>query len=65
MMSFISLNADMAMKINPIYLVISLNFVPYFDDLFETFARAGLKLNHRVMVLKDRYVGPYVPRRYC
>ena len=54
-------DADMAMKMDPIYREISLRFMKdpaYFSDVF---ARAWFKLTHRDMGPKDRYVGPYVP----
>jgi catalase-peroxidase len=55
-------DADMAMKIDPIYREISLRFMNDFDALSDTFARAWFKLTHRDMGPKDRYVGPYVPQ---
>ncbi len=54
-------DADMAMKMDPIYRDISLKFKndqEYFND---TFARAWFKLTHRDMGPKNRYVGPFVP----
>ncbi|NNF81768.1 MAG: catalase/peroxidase HPI [Flavobacteriaceae bacterium] len=54
-------DADMAMKMDPIYREISLKFKndqEYFND---TFARAWFKLTHRDMGPKNRYVGPFVP----
>jgi catalase-peroxidase len=55
-------DADMAMKMDPIYREISLKFMNDFDYLSDTFARAWFKLTHRDMGPKDRYVGPYVPK---
>ena len=54
-------DADMAMKIDPIYREISEKFYAnpgYFDDVF---ARAWFKLTHRDMGPKVRYIGPDVP----
>ena len=54
-------DADMAMKVDPIYREISLRFMndqAYFSD---TFARAWFKLTHRDMGPKARYFGPDVP----
>ncbi|WP_370336917.1 catalase/peroxidase HPI [Parvularcula marina] len=54
-------DADMAMKMDPIYRQISEKF--YKDPAYfsETFARAWFKLTHRDMGPKARYVGPDVP----
>jgi len=54
-------DADMAMKVDPIYREISEKFYnnpAYFD---EVFARAWFKLTHRDMGPKVRYIGPDVP----
>ncbi len=54
-------DADMAMKIDPIYNEICQKFMAdpaYFND---TFARAWFKLTHRDMGPKARYFGPDVP----
>ncbi|MDV7272327.1 catalase/peroxidase HPI [Thioclava sp. A2] len=54
-------DADMAMKMDPIYNEICQRFMAdpaYFD---ETFARAWFKLTHRDMGPKARYLGPDVP----
>jgi len=54
-------DADMALKIDPAYRVISERFAQdqaYFSD---TFARAWFKLTHRDMGPKARYIGPDVP----
>ncbi len=54
-------DADMAMKMDPIYREISEKFYAnpaYFD---EVFARAWFKLTHRDMGPKVRYIGPDVP----
>jgi catalase-peroxidase len=54
-------DADMAMKVDPAYRVISERF--YKDPAYfsETFARAWFKLTHRDMGPKARYIGPWVP----
>ncbi len=54
-------DADMAMKIDPIYKEISLKFKNDPDYFSETFARAWFKLTHRDMGPKVRYFGPDVP----
>jgi catalase-peroxidase len=54
-------DADMAMKMDPIYNAICQKFMAdpkYFQD---TFARAWFKLTHRDMGPKVRYLGPDVP----
>ncbi len=54
-------DADMAMKMDPIYRQISERFYndpQYFSDVF---ARAWFKLTHRDMGPKIRYIGPDVP----
>ncbi|SDG08082.1 catalase/peroxidase HPI [Alloyangia pacifica] len=54
-------DADMAMKVDPIYNAICQKFMAdpeYFSDVF---ARAWFKLTHRDMGPKVRYVGPDVP----
>jgi catalase-peroxidase len=54
-------DADMAMKMDPIFREISEKFYAnpaYFDDVF---ARAWFKLTHRDMGPKVRYIGPDVP----
>jgi catalase-peroxidase len=55
-------DADMAMKVDPIYRGICERFAKdpaYFSD---TFARAWFKLTHRDMGPKARYFGPEVPK---
>ena len=54
-------DADMAMKVDPVYRAISERFhkdPAYFSDVF---ARAWFKLTHRDMGPKARYIGPEVP----
>jgi catalase-peroxidase len=55
-------DADMAMKMDPIYRRISERF--YKDQAYfsEVFARAWFKLTHRDMGPKVRYLGPEVPQ---
>ena len=55
-------DADMAMKVDPIYNKICRKFMAdpaYFKDAF---ARAWFKLTHRDMGPKARYIGPDVPK---
>ena len=55
-------DADMAMKMDPVYREIAERFhrdPAYFS---ETFARAWFKLTHRDMGPKARYIGPDVPQ---
>ncbi|MGL4542713.1 MAG: peroxidase family protein, partial [Polymorphobacter sp.] len=53
--------ADMAMKVDPNYLVISQRFLANPDQLADAFARAWYKLTHRDMGPIARYLGPLVP----
>lgn len=55
-------DADMAMKMDPVYRQISERF--YKDPAYfsEVFARAWFKLTHRDMGPKSRYIGPDVPK---
>ncbi|KJD34249.1 peroxidase [Tamlana sedimentorum] len=55
-------DADMAMKMDPIYREISLKFMNDFDAFSDAFARAWFKLTHRDMGPKDRWFGPDVPQ---
>ncbi|MGY6411404.1 MAG: catalase/peroxidase HPI [Alkalilacustris sp.] len=54
-------DADMAMKMDPIYRPIIEKFAQDHDYFSETFARAWFKLTHRDMGPKVRYFGPEVP----
>ena len=54
-------DADMAMKVDPIYREIMEKFRSDPDYFKDTFARAWFKLTHRDMGPKARYVGPDVP----
>jgi catalase-peroxidase len=54
-------DADMALKVDPIYREISLRFSNDFAAFSDAFARAWFKLTHRDMGPKARYIGPDVP----
>ncbi len=54
-------DADMALKVDPIYREISLKFKDDQDHFSEVFARVWFKLTHRDMGPKSRYFGPDVP----
>ncbi|MEM6712213.1 MAG: catalase/peroxidase HPI [Pseudomonadota bacterium] len=54
-------DADMAMKIDPIYNEICQKFMADPEYFKDTFARAWFKLTHRDMGPKVNYVGPDVP----
>lgn len=54
-------DADMAMKVDPIYNGICQRFRADPDYFAETFARAWFKLTHRDMGPKANYLGPDVP----
>ncbi|BBF91972.1 catalase/peroxidase HPI [Blastochloris tepida] len=54
-------DADMAMKMDPVYREIAERFYKDPDLLAKTFARAWFKLTHRDMGPKARYIGPEVP----
>ncbi|MFL1012925.1 catalase/peroxidase HPI [Flavisericum labens] len=55
-------DADMAMKMDPVYREISLKFKDDFEAFSDAFARAWFKLTHRDMGPKDRWFGPDVPQ---
>jgi catalase-peroxidase len=55
-------DADMAMKVDPIYSKICQKFMADPEYFKETFARAWFKLTHRDMGPKARYIGPDVPK---
>jgi catalase-peroxidase len=55
-------DADMAMKVDPAYRVISEKFFANPDYFSETFARAWFKLTHRDLGPRVRYIGPDVPK---
>ncbi len=54
-------DADMAMKVDPIYNEICQRFIADPDYFSDTFARAWFKLTHRDMGPRVNYLGPYVP----
>lgn len=54
-------DADMALKVDPIYREISLKFKDDFSAFSDAFARAWFKLTHRDVGPKSRYFGPDVP----
>lgn len=54
-------DADMAMKVDPIYNEICQKFMADPEYFADTFARAWFKLTHRDMGPKANYLGPDVP----
>ena len=54
-------DADMALKVDPVYREISLRFLNDFNAFSDAFARAWFKLTHRDMGPRSRYIGPDVP----
>lgn len=54
-------DADMAMKVDPIYREYCEKFYKDHEYLSDVFARAWFKLTHRDMGPKSRYIGPYIP----
>ncbi|MGE0370372.1 MAG: catalase/peroxidase HPI [Gammaproteobacteria bacterium] len=55
-------DADMAMKLDPVYRAIMEKFRADPDAFKDAFARAWFKLTHRDMGPKARYFGPDVPK---
>ncbi|MDE3743097.1 catalase/peroxidase HPI [Maribacter sp. D37] len=55
-------DADMAMKMDPVYREIAIKFMEDQDYFSDTFARAWFKLTHRDMGPKSNYFGPDVPQ---
>ncbi len=55
-------DADMAMKMDPAYRVISERFFKDPEYFSQVFARAWFKLTHRDLGPKARYIGPEVPQ---
>lgn len=55
-------DADMAMKMDPIYREISERFYNDFEYFSDVFARAWFKLTHRDLGPKNRYLGADVPQ---
>ena len=54
-------DADIALRVDPIYREISLKFKDDQDYFSDVFARAWFKLTHRDVGPKSRYFGPDVP----
>ncbi len=54
-------DADMAMKVDPVYNKICQKFMADPDYFADTFARAWFKLTHRDMGPRANYLGPDVP----
>ncbi|WP_027854195.1 catalase/peroxidase HPI [Marinobacterium litorale] len=54
-------DADMAMKMDPIYREICEKFIKDPEYFKDTFARAWFKLTHRDLGPKTRYIGPEAP----
>ena len=57
----IMLTSDLALREDPEYRKISLNFKDNPEEFADAFARAWFKLLHRDMGPKSRYLGPEVP----
>jgi len=55
-------DADMAMRVDPIYNAICQKFMADPEYFKDTFARAWFKLTHRDLGPKVRYIGPDVPQ---
>jgi catalase-peroxidase len=55
-------DADMAIKMDPIYREIAERFYKNPDYFTDTFSRAWFKLTHRDLGPKSRYLGPDVPK---
>lgn len=55
-------DADMALKVDPIYRPIAERFYRDPDYFSDVFARAWFKLTHRDLGPKARYIGPDVPQ---
>jgi catalase-peroxidase len=54
-------DADMAMRMDPIYEPIARHFHQNPEEFADAFARAWFKLTHRDMGPRSRYLGPEVP----
>ncbi|MDA3923846.1 MAG: catalase/peroxidase HPI [Kiritimatiellae bacterium] len=54
-------DADMAMRMDPVYEPIARHFHEHPDELADAFIRAWFKLTHRDMGPRSRYLGPDVP----
>ncbi|MEL6568820.1 MAG: catalase/peroxidase HPI [Pseudomonadota bacterium] len=60
--NLIMTDADMAMKVDPVYREICEKFRADPDYFADTFARAWFKLTHRDMGPIQNYMGPFVPQ---
>lgn len=58
----IMFTSDLALKVDPVYAVISKRFQENPNEFAEAFAKAWFKLTHRDMGPISRYVGPLVPK---
>jgi catalase-peroxidase len=56
------LTTDLALKVDPVYEVISRRFYENPAQFADAFARAWFKLTHRDMGPRARYLGPEVPK---
>ncbi len=54
--------ADLALRMDPEYEIISRRFLKNPQEFADTFARAWYKLTHRDMGPRARYLGPLVPK---
>jgi len=57
----IMLTTDLALRLDPVYELISRRFLENPEELANAFARAWFKLTHRDMGPGSRYLGPEVP----
>jgi catalase-peroxidase len=57
------LTTDLSLRVDPIYEPICRHFLEHPDQIAHAFARAWLKLTHRDMGPRTRYLGPEVPAR--
>ncbi|WP_439530863.1 catalase/peroxidase HPI [Pannonibacter sp.] len=55
-------DADMAMKVDPVYRAICEKFMADPEYFKDTFARAWFKLTHRDLGPRTRYIGPEAPK---
>lgn len=56
------LTTDLSLRFDPVYEKISRRFMENPDEFADAFARAWLKLTHRDMGPRARYLGPEVPQ---
>ena len=55
-------DADMALKVDPIYREIAIRFYHNPDHFADVFSQAWFKLTHRDLGPKSRYIGPDAPK---